>query len=141
MYLNISVKPVTLGVPPMGTTSLPYPNPQFTLPKPPVYPTQTQMATLGGRYLSTEVYPFSFIEFLSYSQVPFDELSLTATESKALFMRADEQTREREISALTKLPNIHPCKRRIVITYDEEASIADKHGTIEVMPCWKWLIG
>ena len=33
MYVNISVKPVTLGVPPMGTTSLPYPNPQFTLPK------------------------------------------------------------------------------------------------------------
>ena len=46
------------------------------------------MADLGGRYLPVEVYPFSFSEFLSYSKVPFDELSLTATESKARFMKA-----------------------------------------------------
>lgn len=30
--------------------------------------------------------------------------------------------------------------RRLVLTYDEEESIADKHGTIEVMPAWKWLL-
>ena len=68
--------------------------------------------------------------------IPEDELAIQVS-----YSLANEQTREREISALTNLPNIHPCKRRIVITYDEEVSIADKHGTIEVMPCWKWLIG
>ena len=46
------------------------------------------MAALGGRYLPVEVYPFSFQEYLSYVQVPFDELSLTATESKGRFMSA-----------------------------------------------------
>ena len=46
------------------------------------------MAELGGRYLPTEVYPFSFKEYLSYTNVPFDELALTATESKAQFMKA-----------------------------------------------------
>ena len=26
------------------------------------------------------------------------------------------------------------------LTYDEEETINDKHGTIEVMPVWKWLL-
>ncbi len=42
--------------------------------------------------------------------VPEDELAIQVS-----YSLADEQTREREISALTKLPNIHPCKRRIVL--------------------------
>ena len=123
--------------------SSPYGNYQFTLPKPPVYPTQTQMATLGVTLFrkyghdpdNERVYFYNAnVEVDFY--IPEDELAIQVS-----YSLADEQTREREISALTKLPNIHPCKRRIVITYDEEVSIADKHGTIEVMPCWKWLIG
>ena len=26
------------------------------------------------------------------------------------------------------------------ITYDEENTITDAHGSIEVIPCWKWLL-
>lgn len=46
------------------------------------------MSTLGGRYLSTEVYPFSFKEFLQAKGIPYDELALFATESRASVTRA-----------------------------------------------------
>lgn len=46
------------------------------------------MTTLGGRYLSTEVYPYSFQEFLMIKDVPYDENSLLATESRAKMLRA-----------------------------------------------------
>ena len=46
------------------------------------------MTTLGGRYLSTEVYPYSFQEFLKIKEVPYDENTLLATESRARMLRA-----------------------------------------------------
>lgn len=45
------------------------------------------MSTLGGRYLSTEVYPFGFQEYLEATGVPHDELSLLGTESRATVVR------------------------------------------------------
>lgn len=41
------------------------------------------MTTLGGRYLATEVYPYSFREFLNIQEIPYDEISLLATEPRA----------------------------------------------------------
>ena len=46
------------------------------------------MTTLGGRYLTTEVYPYSFKEYLDISAVPYDDASLLATESRAAVLRA-----------------------------------------------------
>lgn len=46
------------------------------------------MTTLGGRYLSTEVYPYSFLEFLKIKEVPYDENTLLSTESRARMLRA-----------------------------------------------------
>lgn len=46
------------------------------------------MTTLGGRYLATEVYPYSFKEYLHVKEVPYDEISLLATESRAAVLRA-----------------------------------------------------
>ena len=45
------------------------------------------MTTLGGRYLTTEVYPFSFREFLQAKAVPFGETALYATEARARVLR------------------------------------------------------
>lgn len=45
------------------------------------------MTTLGGRYLTTEVYPYSLQEFLKVKEEPFDEHSLLATESRARLLR------------------------------------------------------
>lgn len=52
----------------------------------------------------------------------------------------DERTRAREVTALTKFVKVHPCQRRVIITYNEEATIEDNSGTIEVIPCWKWML-
>lgn len=46
------------------------------------------MTTLGGRYLATEVYPYSYQEFLKVKEVPYDENSLLATESRAKMLRS-----------------------------------------------------
>ena len=46
------------------------------------------MTTLGGRYLPTEVYPYSFQEFLKVKDVPYDDNSLLATESRAKMLRS-----------------------------------------------------
>ena len=30
---------------------------------------------------------------------------------------------------------------RIILTYDEQQIIEDEYGNIEVIPCWKWMLG
>ena len=67
--------------------------------------------------------------------VPEDELAIQVS-----YSIADPETEKREKEPLEKLPNVHPCRRRIIVTYDEEGTLTDKHGTIEVIPCWKWLL-
>ena len=67
--------------------------------------------------------------------VPEDELAIQVS-----YSIADPETEKREKEPLEKLPNVHPCRRRIIVTYDEEGILTDKHGTIEVIPCWKWLL-
>ena len=52
----------------------------------------------------------------------------------------DEETRKREVEAISKLPGHLSCGRRLILTYDEEENITDKYGTIEVIPTWKWLL-
>ena len=43
--------------------------------------------TLGARYLVMNVFPYSFREYLTIHEVPFDEHSLLVTESKAAVLR------------------------------------------------------
>ena len=50
---------------------------------------------------------------------------------------SEEETRQREVTALTKIANTLPCKRRTIITYDTRDVITDAHGEIEVVPCWE----
>ncbi|MCF0217371.1 MAG: ATP-binding protein, partial [Fibrobacteraceae bacterium] len=52
------------------------------------------MTTLGGRYLATEVFPYSFAEYMKKFQVPFDEVSQLATESRGrIFQNWEEYLR------------------------------------------------
>lgn len=44
-------------------------------------------STLGGRFLTTEVYPYGFDEYLNARGLSFNELSLYATESRAKVKR------------------------------------------------------
>lgn len=68
--------------------------------------------------------------------IPDDGLAIQVSYS----ISESEDTFSREVDALRKLPKALDCKRRIIITYDEESSIADEYGLIEVIPCWRWLM-
>ena len=53
----------------------------------------------------------------------------------------DEVTRRREVDGLRKLHALHPLKRMVIVTYDEEDTIRlDEGSAIEVIPAWKWLL-
>lgn len=67
--------------------------------------------------------------------IPDEELAI-----QVCYSLRDEETRKREVEALQKLPKRLPCKRRIIATFDQEESITDSFGTIEVVPAWKWLL-
>lgn len=69
--------------------------------------------------------------------VPEDELAIQVSYA----VSKDNGTWEREVGALQKLPKALACKRRIILTYDEHQIIKDEYGTIEVIPCWKWMLG
>ena len=65
-----------------------------------------------------------------------DELAIQVSYS----MAQSEATFHREVTALKKLPNVLPCRRRLVLTNDESGQVDDEYGTIEIMPVWKWLL-
>lgn len=65
--------------------------------------------------------------------IPDDALAIQVSYS----INQDTNTYEREVSALKKLPSILECKRRMIITYNEQDEIEDSNGIIEVVPYWK----
>lgn len=52
----------------------------------------------------------------------------------------NEDTLKREMAALSKFPKAMECTRRTIFTFDEETSLQDDFGSIEVIPVWKWLL-
>lgn len=59
---------------------------------------------------------------------------------QASYSIRDEETYEREVSALLKVSKHVKAKRLTIITYNEEQSIQHNTITIEVIPIWKWLL-
>ena len=68
--------------------------------------------------------------------IPEDELAIQVSYT----VSESYDTYEREINALSKIPKVLPCKRRLVLTSDERNNIEDEFGSIEVMPVWQWLL-
>lgn len=68
--------------------------------------------------------------------IPDEELAIQV--SYRMLQSAD--TFNREVNALKKLPNVLPCRQRLVLTNDESGKVEDGFGTIEIMPVWKWLL-
>ncbi|MBR0036293.1 MAG: ATP-binding protein [Bacteroidales bacterium] len=61
--------------------------------------------TLGGRFLTTEVYPYSFREFLEVGKVPFGDEDQVGTESRARIVRSfEEYLHSGGLPASVKLP-------------------------------------
>lgn len=67
--------------------------------------------------------------------IPEDELAI-----QVCYSLRDEETLNREVDALKRLPKRLECRRRIILSFDEETSIVDQYGTIEIIPCWKWML-
>lgn len=68
--------------------------------------------------------------------IPDEELAIQVSYS----MIQSTDTFNREVNALKKLPNILPCRQRLILTNDESGKVEDEYGTIEIMPVWKWLL-
>lgn len=68
--------------------------------------------------------------------IPDDAVAIQVAYS----LSAASETQKREVVALEKLPSMFACKRRIIVTYDEEATIESGAGPIEVIPYWKWAL-
>ena len=44
-------------------------------------------AALGGRFISKDIYPFSFVEYLNALGIAYNEIALATTQTRALFFR------------------------------------------------------
>lgn len=67
--------------------------------------------------------------------IPSEQLGIQVS-----YDMSDQETRNREVSALVKLNAFKPLKRSVVITYNEESCIVIGNQTIEIIPVWKWML-
>lgn len=49
-------------------------------------------------------------------------------------------TLEREVRAIRKLAEAFPVRKAVIVTLDEERTVAEEGLQIEVWPIWKWLL-
>lgn len=79
-----------------------------------------------------------------YCNTPNHEIDFyvpeTETAYQVAYSIADITARQRELSAFKSLPMRLPCKRRIILTLDDEEIIEYEGMQIEVIPTWKWLL-
>jgi len=59
---------------------------------------------------------------------------------QASYSIGNEETREREVSALLKVGKHVSAQRLTIITYNEEQTLQVNGKSIEVIPLWKWLL-
>lgn len=66
----------------------------------------------------------------------------TATEVKSLIQvcwkMEDKETRERELDGLREAASLTGCKDMTIVTHEQEETIQDERGVIQVVPAWKW---
>lgn len=67
---------------------------------------------------------------------PDDGLAL-----QACYNPADEATLRREVRALEELNKLHPCRRNVIVAFDQQQTITAPSGLkIDVVPLWRWLL-
>ena len=59
---------------------------------------------------------------------------------QASYQMSDGETIEREVKALVALHGLHPLKRAMIITYEDEGEIERDGLRIEIRPAWKWVL-
>lgn len=60
---------------------------------------------------------------------------------QACYDMGDAATREREIRALEEFNKFYPCRRNVIVAFDQRQTVTAPGGlTIEVVPLWHWLL-
>ena len=59
---------------------------------------------------------------------------------QAAYSIRDDETRNREVSALLKVGKHVDAKRLTIVTYNEAQKIQQNNAIVEVIPLWKWLL-
>ncbi len=54
--------------------------------------------------------------------------------------KSNDETWQRETSALIKLCNVVDCQRLLILTYEMEETVEINGKKIELLPVWKWLL-
>lgn len=67
--------------------------------------------------------------------VPEEDLAVQAS-----YRMSDAATLEREIKALVALHSLHPLRKAMIITYEDEEVMERGGLKIEVVPVWKWIL-
>ena len=89
--------------------------------------------TLYKKYANGLYYYNRNIEVDFY--VPDEGLAVQAS-----YQMSDGETIEREVKALVALHGLHPLKRAMIITYEDEGEIERDGLRIEIRPAWKWVL-
>lgn len=59
---------------------------------------------------------------------------------QASYRMSDEVTMQREVKALLALHALHPLKRAVIVTYEDECLMEQEGLKIEVVAAWKWVL-
>lgn len=59
---------------------------------------------------------------------------------QASYRMSDETTLKRETNALTALHALHPLKRAIIVTYEDEGELEKDGLKVEIIPVWKYAL-
>ena len=53
---------------------------------------------------------------------------------------SDPETRKRELKSLSAMAKQFDLKEKLIITKDEETTLEENGGSVQVLPVWKWLL-
>lgn len=59
---------------------------------------------------------------------------------QACYRMSDDATMQREMKALVALHGLHPLKRAVIVTYEDEKEVDYEGLKIEIAPVWKWVL-
>ena len=59
---------------------------------------------------------------------------------QASYRMSDETTLQREMNGLVALHNLHPLRRAIIVTYEDEGEQEKDGLKIEIIPIWKYAL-
>ncbi len=89
--------------------------------------------TLHKKYTDELYYYSRNVEVDFY--VPSEDLAV-----QSCYRMIDSETMAREVKALVALNSLHPIKKAVIVTYEDEGRVERDGLQIEIVPVWKWVL-